>query len=137
MNTDFSVRLSNTVQEFLAGKLAGKYKRSLQLIGHIDSFDSRWGYLKTCHIVLPRLSSAISSKHQLFEVASKYQRKAGFVTSDLSSVDYLSSFRGITYRASMELPIVPSQFKPGPPGGVEATWHSSAATVASVFPEVA
>ncbi|SRR6266516_915870 len=54
MNTDFSVRLSNTVQEFLAGKLAGKYKRSLQLIGHIDSFDSRWGYLKTCHIVSPR-----------------------------------------------------------------------------------
>ena len=40
----------------------------------------------------------------------------------------LSSFHGITYRDSMELPIVPSQFKPGPPGGVEATWHRSAAT---------
>src|SRR5436309_11597247 len=56
--------------------------------------------------------------------------------SDLSSVDYLSCFRGITYSPSMELPIVtpwnypfvPSQFKPGPPGGVEATWHRSAAT---------
>src|SRR6266566_3722119 len=60
MNTDFSVRLSNTVQEFLAGKLAGKYKRSLQLIGNIDSFDSRWGYLKTCHIVPPRLKSSIA-----------------------------------------------------------------------------
>src|SRR5437016_8575000 len=72
MNTDFSVRLSNTVQEFLAGKLAGKYKRSLQLIGHIDSFDSRWGYLKTCHIVLPRLSSGISSKHQFKEVRPSF-----------------------------------------------------------------
>jgi|SRR5436189_4515284 len=60
MNTDFSVRLSNTVQEFLAGKLAGKYKRSLQLIGNIDSFDSRWGYLKTCHFVPPRLKSSIA-----------------------------------------------------------------------------
>src|SRR5436309_8892153 len=111
MNTDFSVRLSNTVQEFLAGKLAGKYKRSLQLIGHIDSFDSRWGYLKTCHIVLPRLSSAISSKHQLFEVA-KYEgrfRYVGFKQRGLPIVlpgNNLSSFHGITYRDSMELPIV-------------------------------
>src|SRR5438093_4839588 len=56
--------------------------------------------------------------------------------SDLSSVDYLSRFRGITYRPSMELPIVtpwnyPSflvSSSPARPEGWEATWHRSAAT---------
>src|SRR5437660_7153828 len=39
-----SVLLSNTIQEFLAGRLAGKNKISLQQIVSINSFDSRWGY---------------------------------------------------------------------------------------------
>src|SRR5438105_2489224 len=56
-----SVLLSNTIQEFLAGRLAGKRKMSPQTIVTVNSFDSRWGYSSKSRssVFLQRLMHAL------------------------------------------------------------------------------